>query len=387
MSKRKICIITGSRADYGLLYWIIKEVESDQDLELQLIVTGMHLSADFGLTYKEIEGEFKIEKKIDIQISSDTSIGISRSMSIAQKLFSEALIELEPNIIIVLGDRFEIFSAVCAAMIAKIPIAHIHGGEITQGSWDDCMRHCITKMSFLHFTAYDESYKRVLQLGEDPNRVFNIGGVGVENIKKLKLLSKNEFEKSIKFKLNKKNILITFHPVTLEDNTSKKQFQELLDAIEGLEDTHIIFTKTNSDLNGKIINKMINKFTTANPEISIGFSSLGQLRYLSALQYVDAVIGNSSSGLMEVPSFKIGTINIGSRQKGRMRGSSVIDCLPNKIDIKNSIDQIYSEQFQNSLKDTKNPYDKGFSSKKIVGILKNFQIPKTLMKKFYDISF
>ncbi len=330
MSKRKICIITGSRADYGLLYWIIKEVASDQDLELQLIVTGMHLSADFGLTYKEIESEFKIERKIDIQISSDTSNGISSSMSIAQKLFSESLMELEPNIVVVLGDRYEIFSAVSAAMIAKIPIAHIHGGEITQGSWDDSIRHCITKMSFLHFTAYEEYYKRVLQLGEDPSRVFNIGGVGIENIKKLKLLSKKEFEKSIKFKLNKKNILITFHPVTLENNTSKKQFQELLNAIGELEDTHIIFTKTNSDLNGKVINKMINKYTIANPETSIGFASLGQLRYLSALQFVDVVIGNSSSGLMEVPSFKVGTINIGNRQKGRMRGSSVIDCLPKK---------------------------------------------------------
>ena len=373
MSKRKICIITGSRADYGLLYWIIKEVASDQDLELQLIVTGMHLSADFGLTYKEIESEFKIERKIDIQISSDTSNGISSSMSIAQKLFSESLMELEPNIVVVLGDRYEIFSAVSAAMIAKIPIAHIHGGEITQGSWDDSIRHCITKMSFLHFTAYEEYYKRVLQLGEDPSRVFNIGGVGIENIKKLKLLSKKEFEKSIKFKLNKKNILITFHPVTLENNTSKKQFQELLNAIGELEDTHIIFTKTNSDLNGKVINKMINKYTIANPETSIGFASLGQLRYLSALQFVDVVIGNSSSGLMEVPSFKVGTINIGNRQKGRMRGSSVIDCLPKKKDIKNSIEKIYSEQFQNLLKDVKNPYDKGSSSKKIVKILKDFK--------------
>tara|TARA_Y200000002_G_scaffold131739_1_gene108541 strand:+ start:23316 stop:24479 length:1164 start_codon:yes stop_codon:yes gene_type:complete len=387
LSKRKICIITGSRADYGLLYWIIKEVASDQDLELQLIVTGMHLSADFGLTYKEIESEFKIERKIDIQISSDTSNGISSSMSIAQKLFSESLMELEPNIVVVLGDRYEIFSAVSAAMIAKIPIAHIHGGEITQGSWDDSIRHCITKMSFLHFTAYEEYYKRVLQLGEDPSRVFNIGGVGIENIKKLKLLSKKEFEKSIKFKLNKKNILITFHPVTLENNTSKKQFQELLNAIGELEDTHIIFTKTNSDLNGKVINKMINKYTIANPETSIGFASLGQLRYLSALQFVDVVIGNSSSGLMEVPSFKVGTINIGNRQKGRMRGSSVIDCLPKKKDIKNSIEKIYSEQFQNLLKDVKNPYDKGSSSKKIVKILKDFKIPKTLIKKFYDINF
>ena len=387
MIKRKICVITGSRAEYGLLYWLIKDIESDKDLDLQLIVTGMHLSSEFGLTYKEIENEFKIEKKIDIQLSSDTSNGISSSMSIAQKSFSEALIELEPDIVVVLGDRYEIFSAVSAAMIAKIPIAHIHGGEITQGSWDDCMRHCITKMSFLHFTASEEYYKRVLQLGENPCRVFNVGGLGVENIKKLKLLTKYEFEKSIKFKLNKKNILITFHPVTLENNTSKKQFQELLNAINDLEDTNIIFTKTNSDLNGKVINQMIDQYIILNPETAIGFKSLGQLRYLSALQYVDVVIGNSSSGLMEAPSFKIATINIGTRQKGRIRGSSVIDCSPNKTDIKKTIKKVYSKQFQKSLKDVDNPYDKGSASKKIVEILKDFQIPKTLIKKFYDITF
>ena len=387
MIKRKICVITGSRAEYGLLYWLIKDIESDKDLDLQLIVTGMHLSSEFGLTYKEIENEFKIEKKIDIQLSSDTSNGISSSMSIAQKSFSEALIELEPDIVVVLGDRYEIFSAVSAAMISKIPIAHIHGGEITQGSWDDCMRHCITKMSFLHFTASEEYYKRVLQLGENPCRVFNVGGLGVENIKKLKLLTKYEFEKSIKFKLNKKNILITFHPVTLENNTSKKQFQELLNAINDLEDTNIIFTKTNSDLNGKVINQMIDQYIILNPETAIGFKSLGQLRYLSALQYVDVVIGNSSSGLMEAPSFKIATINIGTRQKGRIRGSSVIDCSPNKTDIKKTIKKVYSKQFQKSLKDVDNPYDKGSASKKIVEILKDFQIPKTLIKKFYDITF
>ena len=387
MIKRKICVITGSRAEYGLLYWLIKDIESDRDLDLQLIVTGMHLSSEFGLTYKEIENEFKIEKKIDIQLSSDTSNGISSSMSIAQKSFSEALIELEPDIVVVLGDRYEIFSAVSAAMIAKIPIAHIHGGEITQGSWDDCMRHCITKMSFLHFTASEEYYKRVLQLGENPCRVFNVGGLGVENIKKLKLLTKYEFEKSIKFKLNKKNILITFHPVTLENNTSKKQFQELLNAIDDLEDTNIIFTKTNSDLNGKVINQMIDQYIILNPETSIGFKSLGQLRYLSALQFVDVVIGNSSSGLMEAPSFKIATINIGTRQKGRIRGSSVIDCSPNKTDIKKTIKKVYSKQFQKTLKDVDNPYDKGSASKKIVEILKDFQIPKTLIKKFYDITF
>ena len=387
MSKRKICIVTGSRAEYGLLYWLIKEVEADQDLELQLIATGMHLSSEFGLTYKEIEKDFKIDKKIDMHLSSDTSIGISRSMGIALTSFSEAYNELKPNIIVVLGDRYEIFSAVSAAMIARIPIAHIHGGEATEGLIDEAIRHSITKMSHLHFTAAEEYSKRVMQLGEDPSKVFNVGGVGIENIKKLPLLSKKDFEKSINLKLNKKNILITFHPVTLENNTSKKQFQELLDAIDELEDTNIIFTKTNSDTDGRIINQMIDEYVGKNPEKSIEFTSLGQLRYLSALQYVDAIVGNSSSGLTEAPSFKIGTINMSERQRGRIKAKSVIDCLMDKKNINEAIKKIYSNEFQNLLKDNKNLYGDGCASEKIVKVLKTVPLEDLLKKVFFNIKF
>lgn len=388
MSKRKICVVTGSRAEYGLLYWLIKEINADKDLKLQLIVTGMHLSPEFGLTYKEIQKSFKIDKKIDMHLSSDTSVGISKSMSIAHTLFSKAYSKLKPDIVVVLGDRYEIFSATSAAMISQIPIAHIHGGELTEGSWDDNIRHCISKMAHIHFTATNEYRNRVIQLGEQPNRVFNTGGMGIENIKRLKLLSRSEFEKSINFKLNKKNILITFHPVTLENNTSKKQFKELLDAINGLDNkTNIIFTKTNSDLNGKVINQMINNFTKKYPKKSIGFSSLGQLRYLSALKYVDVLIGNSSSGLTEAPSFKKATINIGERQKGRIKAKSIINCLPFKKDIKVSIKKVYSNNFQKLLNDVKNPYENGISSKKIVKILKKIQIKNILKKNFHDINF
>ena len=387
MTKRKICIVSGSRAEYGLLYWLIKAVKDDQDLELQLVATGMHLSSEFGLTYKVIEKDFNIDKKIDIHLTSDTSVGISKSMGIAQTSFSAAYNELKPDIIVVLGDRYEIFSAASTAMIAKIPIAHIHGGEITEGSWDDCIRHCISKMAHLHFTATEEYKNRVIQLGEEPSRVFNTGGMGIENIKRLQLLSKNEFEKSINFKLNKKNILITFHPVTLENNTSEKQFQELLNAIHELDDTNIIFTKTNSDLNGKIINRMIDRYTSKYPNKSIAFISLGQLRYLSALQYVDAVVGNSSSGLLEAPSFKIGTINIGERQKGRIRTESVIDCAIDKKDIQKSFEKLYSKNFQKLLKNVNNLYDNGLSSKKIVRVLKNFKLQNILKKNFYNIEF
>ena len=387
MSKRKICIVTGSRAEYGLLYWLIKEVKADRDLQLQLIATGTHLSSEFGLTYKEIEKDFRIDKKIDMHLSSDTSEGISKSMGIAQTSFSKAYNKLKPDIIVVLGDRYEIFSAVSSAMISRIPVAHIHGGEATEGLIDEAIRHSVTKMSHLHFTAAKEYSKKVIQLGEEPNKVFNVGGAGIESIKRLKLLKKEEFEKSINFKLNIKNILVTYHPVTLEGKTSKKNFQELLEAIDELKDTNIIFTKANSDMDGKVINQMINQYTKKNLEKSIGVTSLGQLNYLSALQYIDFIIGNSSSGLLEAPSFKIGTINIGDRQNGRLKAKSVVDCLPNKKNIKRAIKKIYSNKFQNILKDVKNPYDNGCVSKKIIKVLKKVKLDKILKKNFFDINF
>ena len=383
---KKICVVTGTRAEYGLLYWLLKEIEADKELQLQVIVTGMHLSPEFGLTYKEIEKEFKINKKIEMLLSSDTSVGISKSMGLAQISFAESYDELKPDIVIVLGDRYEIFSATSAAMIARIPIAHIHGGEKTEGAFDESIRHSITKMSHLHFTATEEYKNRVIQLGEHPSRVFNVGGMGIENIKRLKLLSKDEFEKSIEFKLNSKNILVTFHPVTLENSTAKEQFQQLLDAIDELEDTNIIFTKANSDTDGRVINQMIDEYVTKNFQKSVQFTSLGQLRYLSTLQYIDAVVGNSSSGLAEAPSFRIGTINIGDRQKGRIKASSVIDCEPNKNSIVKSFEKLYSKEFQETLKTTINPYGDGYASKKIVEILKNVDLENILKKSFYDLK-
>ena len=384
MSRRKICVVTGTRADYGLLYWLLKEIQNDKELELQLIVTGMHLSPEFGLTYKEIEKEFKINKKIEMLLSSDTPVGISKSMGLAQISFAEAYAELKPDILIVLGDRYEIFSCVSAAMIAQIPIAHLHGGETTEGAFDESIRHSITKMSHLHFTAADEYKNRVIQLGENPSRVFNVGGLGIENIKRLKLLTKEEFEKSIDFKLNKKNILVTFHPVTLESSTAQEQFQELLNAVDELKDTNIIFTKANSDTNGRIINQMIDEYVAKNYHKSIGFISLGQQRYLSALQYVDAVVGNSSSGLLEAPSFKIGTINIGDRQKGRIKADSIIDCEPRKASITKVFEDIYTKNFQNALKIVNNTYGDGCASKKVIEEIKKVDLDNILKKPFYD---
>lgn len=383
---RKICVVTSTRAEYGLLYWLLKEISADSELKLQLIVTGMHLSPEFGLTYKEIEKEFKIDKKIEILSSSHTSLDICAEMARVYEKFAPALVELKPDILVLLGDRYEIFGVAGVASIMQIPIAHIHGGETTQGAFDEAFRHSITKMSHIHFAATNEYANRIIQLGEDPNRVFNVGGTSIENIKKLNLLSKEEFEKSIKFKLAKKNILITFHPATLENSSAREQFNELLNALDELEETNFIFTKANSDTDGDVINKMIDEYVSENPQKAVAFASLGQLRYLSAIKFVDIVLGNSSSGLLEVPSFKKATINIGDRQKGRARASSVIDVRPVKEEILAAIKRAYSKEFEQTLKDTINPYDGGNPSKKMVKILKEIKLDGILKKKFYDIG-
>ena len=382
---RKICVVTGTRAEYGLLFWFMKEVESDKSLELQIIVTGTHLSPEFELTYKEVEKDFKIDKKVEMLLSSDTAVGISKSMGLAQISFAEAYEELKPDILVVLGDRYEIFSAASAAMVSQIPIAHIHGGETTEGVIDEAIRHSITKMSHLHFTATQKYKDRVVQLGEQPDRVFNVGAVGLDNIKKTQLLSRKEFENSINLKLNKKNFLITYHPVTLEKSTSQKQVKNLLQVLHEQIDTHLIFTKANADTDGRIINQMIDAYVKNNPHKAVTFTSLGQLRYLSAMQYIDAVVGNSSSGLIETPSFKIGTINIGDRQQGRIQADSIINCNNSVAGIQNAINKLFSVSFQDKLKHVKNPYGKGGTSKKIIKIMQSISLDGILKKRFYNI--
>ncbi len=383
---KKICVVTGTRAEYGLLYWLMKEIEQDSDLTLQIIVTGMHLSPEFGLTFREVERYFKINKKIEMLLSSDTAIGITKSMGLAQISFAEAYADLEPDMVVLLGDRYEIFSAASSAMIARIPIAHLHGGETTEGAFDEAIRHAITKMSHLHFTAAEDYRNRVIQLGESPERVFNVGGMGIENIKRLKLLNKSDLEDAISFKLAKKNLLVTFHPVTLEKDSSKGGFQNLLEVLDQLQDTHIIFTKANSDTDGRIINQMIDKYVIKHPATSIAFTSMGQLRYLSALQFVDAVVGNSSSGLLEAPSFKIATINIGDRQKGRLKVNSVIDCEPIKKSIGHAIQTVYSDSFKAELLGVINPYGEGLASKKIVDVIKLVHLDQLIKKSFFDLN-
>jgi GDP/UDP-N,N'-diacetylbacillosamine 2-epimerase (hydrolysing) len=385
--KRKICVVTGTRAEFGLMYWLIKAINEDNNLELQLVVTGMHLSPEFGLTYKQIEeAGFPICRKVEILLSSDSPIGISKSLGLAQISFGETFDQLKPDIVLILGDRFEMFSVASAAMIARIPIAHLHGGEATEGLIDESIRHSITKMSHLHFTATQEYANRVIQLGENPDYVFNVGSCGMDNIFQLKLLSKNEFEESIGFKLGKKNIIVTFHPVTLEFNTALNQFNELLNAIQSIQDLHVIFTKPNADTEGRGLIDLIDKFVLNNPERYCSFVSLGQLKYLSALQYVDAVVGNSSSGFTEAPSFKIATINIGDRQRGRAKSESIIDCNPEKESIIKAFEIIYSEEFKNKLKHVKNVYGEGGASLKIKEHLKNVDLSNILKKKFFDLK-
>jgi GDP/UDP-N,N'-diacetylbacillosamine 2-epimerase (hydrolysing) len=386
-NKLRICVITGTRAEYGLLYWILKEIQVSSDLELKIIATGMHLSPEFGLTYKQIEADgFLIDRKVEILLSSDTPTAISKSMGLGMIGFADAYQEIEPDLILVLGDRFEIFSAVSSAMIAKIPVAHLHGGEATEGLIDEAIRHSITKMSHLHFTATEEYRNRVIQLGEQPERVFNVGAVGIDNINRLTLMPFDEFERSINFKLGKKNLLVTFHPVTLENSTSKEQFANLLEVLVSLDETHIIFTKPNADTDGRIISQMIDSYVADNSETSVSFNSMGQLRYLSALTYVDAVVGNSSSGLIEAPSFHIGTVNIGDRQRGRISADSVINCDSSENGIKEAIVKIYSSSFQNILSTVENPYGKGGASDKIVDYLKDFSLTDLIKKKFYDLK-
>lgn len=383
--KRKICIITGTRAEYGLLRWVMQGIKDDEELTLQIIVTGMHLSPEFGLTYREIEQDgFLIDRKVEMLTSSDTPVGIAKSMGLGLIGFADALNELRPDLIIVLGDRFEIFAAVSAALVACIPIAHLHGGETTEGAFDEALRHSITKMSHLHFVATEEYQQRVIQLGEKPERVFMVGGLGIDNIKRLKLLDRAALEASLDIKLSKKNLLITFHPVTLEKATTADQMAELLAALSELKETQLIFTLPNADTDGRELIKMVKKFVAQNSNAH-AYTSLGQLRYLSCISHVDGVLGNSSSGILEAPSFNKGTINIGDRQRGRMQAASVINCEPDKQSIMAALKELYSVNFQDSLNVVQNPYGDGGASEKVLDVIKDCREDELIKKSFYDL--
>ena len=381
---KKICIVTGSRAEYGLLRWVIEGVENSSILELQLVATGMHLSHEFGMTVNEIRSDgFFIDRKIVMLLSSGTEVGVTKSFGLGVIGFADALADLRPDLMLILGDRFEIMAAAVAAMIAKVPIAHLHGGEATEGLIDESIRHSITKMSHLHFVAAEEYRKRVIQLGEQENRVFRVGGLGIDAILNLQFLSLAELEKDLKFSFLRHNLLVTFHPVTLEQNTASSQMDELLDALAELEGTGLIFTMPNADAEGAVLFAKIKEFCAKHPN-SRSFTSLGHLRYLSCMKYVDGIVGNSSSGLIEAPSLKKGTINIGDRQRGRLRADSVIDCDPTRNSISSALKRLFSTEFQSILVDVKNPYGNGGASDAIIKILEATSLQGLLKKRFND---
>jgi GDP/UDP-N,N'-diacetylbacillosamine 2-epimerase (hydrolysing) len=383
---RKVCVVTGSRAEFGLLRYLTHKLQDAEAIDLQLIATGMHLSPEYGMTFQEIVAEgFCIDAKIEMLLSGDTKTAVTKSMGLGLIGFADAFENLNPDIVVLLGDRFEIFAAASAALIAGIPIAHIHGGETTEGAFDEAIRHSITKMSHLHFAGAEEYRQRVIQLGEHPDRVFNVGGLGIDAINSIELLSQAELEKSIDFNLRRKNLLITFHPITLEGSASSaEQMGEMLSALSELQDTGLILTMPNADPGGSELAVMVDAFVSEHDNARV-FTSLGQLRYLSLMKLVDGVVGNSSSGLLEAPSFHLGTVNIGDRQKGRLRAKSVIDCEPTKACISVALEMLFSSEFRLLLDEAINPYGEGGASTSIVEELVNADLEDLLIKSFYDL--
>lgn len=387
MKKRKIAVVTGTRAEYGLLYCLMREIMKDPSLQLQLIVTGMHLSPEFGLTYRLIEEDgFTIDGKVEMLMSSDTAIGTAKSIGLGVIGFTDMLSKLNPDLVVLLGDRFESLAVAQAALVHKIPLAHIHGGELSEGAIDDAIRHSITKMAHLHFVAADSYRKRVIQLGENPKFVFNVGAPGLERISKIKLLSRKALEHKMGFKLGKLNFVVTYHPATLEIHENEKTLKALFSALDHFPNAKIIFTKANADEAGRFINSQIDKYVAKHPTRTSSFISLGNVNYLSLLQFVDAVIGNSSSGLIEVPYFLKPTINIGNRQNNRLIGPTIISCPGKQQAILNAIKKSLSKEFKASIKHSTSPYCQDNTAKKITTIIKKVDLKNLIMKRFYDLD-
>lgn len=387
MMKRKVCVVTGTRAEYGLLYWLMKGINSDVSLELQLIVTGMHLSPEYGCTYKIIENDgFHIDARVEMLLSSDTAVGMAKSTGMGLLGFADVLQQMQPDVLVVLGDRYEMLAAAEAGMMLGIPLAHIHGGEVTEGAIDDAIRHSITKMSLLHFTSTEAYRKRVIQLGESPERVFNVGAIGLDNVKKLPLLSREEFQQKTGVVLKRLNFLVTYHPVTLSSVSPIDELRQCLRALEYYREAGIIFTQPNADAGGREITSELKKYVACHEDRMKFFTTMGQVNYLSAIKHVDVVIGNSSSGICEVPAFEKPTVNIGIRQKGRIMAKSVINCGADTDSIMAAISKALSLEFRNSIIDQYCPYGEGNVSEKIIDILKTYPFDKgCLIKSFYDL--
>jgi UDP-hydrolysing UDP-N-acetyl-D-glucosamine 2-epimerase len=389
MVRRKICIVTGTRAEYGLLYWLMKEIDKDEVLELQLIVSGMHLSPEFGNTIESIERDgFSVSAKVEMLLSSSTGVGVAKSMGLGVIGFADALDRLKPDCLVLLGDRFEALAIAQTATVLQIPIAHIHGGELTEGLIDEAIRHAITKMSHLHFTSSDVYRRRVIQLGEQPDRVFNVGAPAIENVRRLTLLSKEELEKSINFQLGNAPLLVTYHPVTLKTGGGIESLRNLLIALgQVVAERHIVITFPNADTYGRELIPLLQGFADDNRDRVLFTQSLGQLRYLSLMKISGAVVGNSSSGLLEAPAFGVPTVDIGIRQQGRLKPASVVNSDEDLESIKWSLKQALSETHQNLSKTISNPYGDGYVTDKIINILKRADFSNLILKKFYDVEF
>jgi len=386
--RRKICVYTSSRADYGLLRGVLKEIELAPTIQLQILASGMHLSPEFGMTIQEIRADgFDPDETIEILLSGDSPTAICKSMGLAMIGYGEALQRLKPDMVVVLGDRFETFCMAAAAQVCRVPLAHIHGGETTEGAIDEAFRHSITKMSHLHFASCEAYRQRIIQLGEAPDRVFNVGALGVENLQRMSLMERSDLAESIGFNLEKPYFLVTFHPVTLEKDASEGQFESLLNALDAFPGFNVIFTKANADTDGRVINRMIDEYAEKRPERCLAVASLGALRYLSAMKYATAVIGNSSSGIVEAPSFKISTVNVGDRQKGRIQAASTLNCSPDANAIRQTIGHALSPAFQEGLSGISNPYDRPGTCLTIVGLLEKTDISGITKKTFHDVRF
>ena len=383
MPERSVCFVTGSRAEYGLLSPVMDAVRREPSFRLQVIATGMHLAPQFGLTWREIEADgFPIDAKVDLELSGDTAAAVTRSLGRGVMGFADELERLRPDLIVLLGDRYEILAAAQAALIARVPVAHIAGGDTTEGAFDEAIRHSITKMAHLHFVTNDAAARRVRQLGENPANIHAVGSPGIDVIRNMKLLDRSALERELGFAFRKRNLLVTFHPATLDEQPAGEQFRELLAALDRLgDDVGVIFTLPNADPDGSAIIDLIGRYTAARPQAK-AFASLGQLRYLSAIAQVDAVVGNSSSGLYEVPSFRKPTVNIGDRQQGRLQASSVINCRPEARDIEEAVRKAFTRDCSSAV----NPYGNGDSAQQIVAVLKaTADYPKLLKKRFFDL--
>ncbi len=384
---RRICFFTATRAEWGLLAWTARGVQNDSELTLQLLVSGMHLSPEFGMTYEAIEREgFSIDRRVEILLSSDSSVGVSKAMGLAMISFAEAFQDLKPDLLVLLGDRFEVLAAAASATVCRIPIAHFHGGEATYGAFDESFRHAVTKMAHLHFTATETYRQRVTQLGEHPSRVFCVGAPGIENVYRLSLMKEEPFWERVGLPARRHTLLVTYHPVTLEHGCDHQAFSGLLEVLASLDDTNILFTKANADMKGRMINEMIDRYVSDHSHSSVAYTSMGRLFYLSALQFVDGVVGNSSSGLLEAPSFRVATVDIGDRQKGRVRADSVVHCEPSVTGVRAALETVLSPAFRRQLSQVKNPYDGGLVSEKVVPILREFPLEGILKKEFHDIG-